>query len=121
MNWKRDGLALLGALVGGALGYLAFFWLAGQGFYALVLPGALLGLGGGLARPRSRFVPVVCGLMALVLGLIIEWRFAPFTADTSLPYFLSHVHQLKPLTLIVIAVGAAIGFWVPFRRRESND
>ena len=32
-------LALCGALVGGVLGYIAFFWLAAQGFYGLALPG----------------------------------------------------------------------------------
>ena len=53
---------------------------------------------------------------ALVLSLFCEWRFAPFIKDNSLGYFLTHVHELKPITLIMIAVGTFIGFWIPFRR-----
>ncbi|MCP5520668.1 MAG: hypothetical protein H7A46_03875 [Verrucomicrobiales bacterium] len=109
-------LVLLGGLIGGALGYSLFFWLTGQGFYGLVLPGGLLGLGAGLFRPTSRLLPVVCGILAGALGLFTEWRFAPFAADGSPGYFLSHVHQLRPITLLMILVGGLIGFWVPFRR-----
>jgi len=36
---------ILGAAAGGILGYFAFFWIAGQGFYALMVPGGLVGLG----------------------------------------------------------------------------
>ena len=119
MRWKHDSLVLLGAILGGALGYAAFFWVASQGFYGIVLPGGLLGCGAGAFKPRSRYLSVICGLLALGLGLLTEWRFAPFVADASLPYFLAHVHQLKPITLLMIAVGAAIGFWVPYRRSKD--
>ena len=45
---------MAGAATGGAIGYFAFFLLASQGLYALVLPGALVGLGfGALSRRRS--------------------------------------------------------------------
>jgi hypothetical protein len=117
---KNNVLALGGALAGGALGYFAFFWLASQGFYALILPGALLGLGAGLVRNRSLAVAVVCGLLATALGGFTEYRFAPFVADHGFPYFLSHLHQLRPLTLALIVVGGVIGFWVPFRRIERG-
>lgn len=120
MNWKQDSLVLLSATVGGILGYAAFFWLTSQGLYGLVIPGGLLGLAAGIFPPQSKLVAPVCGLLALALGLYTEWRFAPFTANDSLTYFLSHVHQLKPMTLLMIAVGAAIGFWIPYRRRESK-
>lgn len=119
MNRKDDVLVLLGAAVGGVLGYVAFFWIARQGFYGVMLPGGLLGLGAGIFKTRSRAVPVLCGLSALALGLFTEWRFAPFIADESLAYFLSHIHQLKLLTLLMIIVGTLIGFWVPFRRTQE--
>jgi hypothetical protein len=119
MRWKQDSLVLLGALLGGALGYAAFFWIAKQGFYGLVLPGGLLGCGAGVFKSRSRYLSVICGLAALALGLFTEWRFSPFVADASLFYFLGHVSQLKPVTLLMIAAGAAIGFWVPFRRSQD--
>jgi hypothetical protein len=117
---KANVLALLGALAGGVLGYFAFFWIAGQGFYALIVPGGLLGLGAGLFRNKSVVVAIVCGLLATALGVFTEYRFAPFIADDSFTYFLSHVFDLKPVTLLMIAAGGLIGFWVPFQRKEQG-
>jgi len=115
MNRKNDLLVLLGAAIGGVLGYVVFFAFARRGLYGLALPGGLLGLGAGIFKTRAKAVPVVCGLMALALGFFTEWRFAPFATDASLGYFVLHIHQLSPLTLIMIAAGTLIGFWVPFR------
>jgi hypothetical protein len=115
MSRKNDLLVLLGAALGGALGYLLFFWLAGQGLYGLALPGGLLGLGAGIFKTRSKAVPILCGLSALALGLFTEWRYEPFMANGSLGYFVSHLHHLQPITLVMVAVGTLIGFWVPFR------
>ena len=105
-------LGCVGAAIGGWLGYVAFFWIARQGFYALPVPGALLGVGCGLLV-RRRLVPlaILCGLAALTLGLYAEWRFAPFIADKSLRYFVSHIHELRPYTLLMIALGTVFGFW----------
>jgi len=116
MRWKHDSVTLFGALLGGVLGYSVFFWFVGQGFYGLVIPGGLVGLGAGVVKPRSGYLAVICALMALGAGLLTEWRFSPFKADESLAYFLAHVHQLKPITQLMIGIGAAIGFWVPYRR-----
>jgi hypothetical protein len=118
MNMKQDALVLLGAIVGGAVGYAGFFWLVNQGLYGLVVPGGLLGLGAGVYATSSRYIPPLCGVMALILGIFTEWKFAPFNADESLSYFVAHLHQLKPMTLLMIGLGAAIGFWVPFRRAQ---
>lgn len=120
MNWKSDFLVLLGAVLGGGLGYIVFFAFAARGLYGLALPGGLLGLGAGIFKTRSRAIPVVCGLMALALGLFTQWRFARFATDASLGYFVLHVHQLSPLTLIMIAAGTLIGFYVPFRRGQAT-
>jgi hypothetical protein len=120
VNLKNDFLVLIGAAVGGALGYVAFFWIARQGFYGLVLPGGALGLVAGIFKPRSEVIPFVCGVSALALGLFAEWRLAPFIADAGFGYFLSHVHQLEPITMILIAAGAVIGFWVPLRRSREE-
>jgi len=105
------------ACVGGLLGYLGFVLLLDSGLYALVLPGGLLGLTAGIPRSRSRMVPVLCGVFAIVAGLLAEYRFAPFVADGSLSYFLGHALALRPVTLVLIGLGGLIGFWVPFRRR----
>jgi len=119
MNPKIDFLVLLGAAAGGLAGYFLFFALARQGLYGLALPGGLLGLGAGIFKTRSKIVPIACGILALAIGLFTEWRYSPFVADTGLGYFVSHIHRLRPITLIMIAVGTLIGFWIPFRRGQD--
>jgi hypothetical protein len=105
-------LGLIGAVIGGAFGYLGFFWIARQGFYALILPGTLMGLGCGLLSRRKMLVlGIVCAVGALALGVFAEWRFAPFIADRGFGYFLTHLHQLRPVTLILIGLGGVLGFW----------
>jgi hypothetical protein len=116
---KYNLLALGCAAAGGALGYFAFFWLVRQGLYGMVLPGGLLGLGAGMVKNRSVWVAVVCGLAAVALGVFAEFQFSPFEKDPSLSYFLAHVLDNPPVTLLMIGIGGAIGFWVPFRRREE--
>jgi hypothetical protein len=118
---KHNLLALGGAVAGGVLGYFAFRWILTYGFYALVLPGGLVGIGAGIARNRSVWVAVVCGILALALGVFSEYRAFPFIADDSLGYFLAHLHQLSPVTLLMIGLGAFIGFWIPFRRTEPRS
>ena len=115
---KQNLLVLISAVAGGLIGYFGFLWIAQQGFYALVLPGGLLGIGASLAQNRSTVLCVLCGVMALALGFLAEWRFAPFIKDNSLEFFLQHIHQLRPITLIMIAAGGFIGFWAPFSRRR---
>ena len=117
---KQAALVFGGAIVGGVVGYFVFFWLTRQGFYGLVLPGGLLGLGAGIAKCHSRLPSIVCGVLALGLGLFTRWQYGHFDEDGSFGYFLSHVYQLSPVTLLMIAAGTAIGFWVPFRRVQSD-
>ncbi len=114
-------LGLLGAVIGGAIGYFAFFWIARQGLYALVLPPALMGFTAGLcARRRSMPLALVCGVAGLALGLFTEWRFAPFVADNSLPYFITHIHALKPMTMLMLALGAFLSYRLALGR-DSNS
>lgn len=117
---NKMGLALLAAVAGGVVGHFVFLWIARQGFYALALPGALVGIGASLVPIRSVAVAVICGLLALLVGFLSEWRFAPFIADNSLAYFLAHIHQLRPVTLIMIGIGTIIGFWAPFRPSRAR-
>jgi hypothetical protein len=106
-------LGLVGGVVGGVVGYYLFGWIVRQGFYGLIIPGAGIGLGCGLlARHPSRIRGIVCALAALGLGLYAEWKYFPFVADPSFGYLVSHVHELKPLTLFMIGVGAFLGFWL---------
>jgi hypothetical protein len=116
MKYKSSLLVLAGALVGGLLGHFIFFWVIRQGFYGLIIPGAAVGLGAGFFTARSTPPTILCGSWALALGLFTEWRYAPFTQDHSLGYFLSHLPDLEPITLIMVTVGAFLGFWIPFGR-----
>jgi hypothetical protein len=106
-------LGVVGGIVGGVFGYVLFFWIVKQGFYALVLPGASVGLGCGLlARHRSVIRGVACALAALALGLYTEWKFAPFVVDNRFGYMALHFYDLRPITLIMIGLGAALAYYL---------
>lgn len=103
---------LAGAIVGGAIGYLIFRWLLRYGLYGLMIPGACLGLGAGLAAGRqSHLLALLCACAALGLGLWAEWSVHPFIKDGSLVYFLRNVALLKPPTLLMIGLGAVFAYW----------
>jgi hypothetical protein len=105
-------LALIGAAVGGAIGYAVFRWMYSQGFYAVILPGAFLGLGAGLlSRERSSLRGAVLGLAGFLLGSYADWELYPFKADDSFGYFLSHIHRIEPVQLLMIALGGFFAYW----------
>ncbi len=109
---------LLAAFAGGLLGHFAFLWIARQGFYPLALPGALAGLGYSLVSKQNRLPAAsVCGGWALAVGIFSEWRLAPFINDASLGYFLTHLQDLKPMTMMMILLGGIFGFWFALGRR----
>jgi hypothetical protein len=124
-------LGLVGAAVGGTLGFFLFRWILEQGFYALMLPGALLGLGGSIVSRHYSFARgVVCGLAALVLGLFTEWHFMKH--DGSFVFLVRHANQLTPITQIMIAAGGLFGYWfgkdpssflpsLPLKPREDDQ
>ena len=104
---------IVGAIIGGAIGYLVFWWLTKSGFYGMIVPGALLGLGAGLAaRGQSVTLGILCALTALVLSVIAEWSLFPFVRDGSLVYFVTHVHTLPAIKLIMMAMGVGLAYWL---------
>jgi hypothetical protein len=110
VNWP---LGLVGAVLGGVAGYFVFLWIVRQGFYALILPGATVGLGcGALSRGRSQALGVVCGLLAVFVGLLADWGFEAFKVNASFGYFLKHAYELEPITIIMIVAGAALAYWL---------
>lgn len=113
-------LGLVGAVVGGVLGYFLFMWIAGYGFYAIVLPGALVGIGcGALSGRKSTGLGIACAILGLAAGIFSEWRFAPFALDESLVFFLKHFHENGPVTLVLIAIGGICAFYFG-RGREGG-
>jgi len=125
-------MGLLGAALGGGLGFWLFVVIVRQGFYAIVLPGALLGLGCGiLMRQRCTALGVVCAVLGLAVGILAEWYVFPFRADHSLGYFLANLHELRPFTLAMIALGGFLAFWfgrgrddvfgMPVRRAANGE
>jgi hypothetical protein len=105
---------LAGGAIGGVVGYLLFQLLRTQQFYALALPGAMVGLGAGLfARGRSQVLAMCCAAAAVILAIVIEWLRAPFLKDGSFLYFVTHLHQMDGGTVksLMIGVGALCAYW----------
>ena len=111
-NAKSWGLGIVGAAIGGAVGWFIFSLLFNEGFYALALPGAMLGYGFGmLSRMRSVAGGVVCAVAAAVLMFMCEWHHRAWTADESLGYFIRNVHELSTATFLMFFLGVAMAFW----------
>ena len=103
-------LGLVGAVAGGVLGYYIFLWLVHQGFYGLMIPGGMLGLGCGLlSQHRSLIRGALCAVAGLVLGMYAEWHFEWFRApNDNFAYLVTHIHQKGPVTLLMLALGALL-------------
>jgi hypothetical protein len=115
---KQTLIAIAGAVLGGTLGFFGFRWLISQGYYGLMLPGGLLGLGASFGKTRSVWLAAGFGVAALLLGIFTEWDYRPFRKDDGFVYFLLHVTDNDSVTLLMIVLGGALGFWIPFRRAD---
>lgn len=104
---------LLGAVVGGAIGCFVFVWFLKYGFYAMIAPGGLLGIGASLHRHRFFAWPFITGIAAFALGLFAEWKFRPWN-DPSLSYFFNNLSDLTPVNWMMIGLGAGLAFYFPF-------
>jgi hypothetical protein len=104
-------LGLVGAAIGGVVGFYVFRWILNQGFYALIIPPALLGLGAGYcARGRSVPLAIICGFAGLALALFTEWRCVPFIADDGFTFFITHIFSKNRVTLIMIVIGTIASY-----------
>lgn len=108
---------IVGAIVGGIVGYFAFDWLASKGFYAMVMPGAAIGLACGYASGiRSPLLGAICALLALPLSLICEsWV---ILADDSLDFLLKNLGNLGSVTWMMISAGTVMSFWFGIGRER---
>jgi hypothetical protein len=104
-------LGLVGAALGGVLGFFLYCWIVKQGFVGGMIPGALLGLGCSLlARHPSTARGAVCGVAGLVLGFFADW-YTNLTDDTFWQY-LQNVKSVNLVYLLMIVLGAVIAFWL---------
>ena len=114
-------LGAVGAIAGACMGILLFSVILRQGFYAIALPGALIGLGcGRLSGRKSLVLGAACAALALVVGLLTEWYFLPFAKDKSLLFFMSHLHERPGMTLVLILLGASFAFWFGMGREGGS-
>jgi len=77
-------LGVIGGIVGGIFGFVLFQWILSQGLYALVIPGASIGLGCSLlARHQSTPRGVVCAVAAVALGLYTDGNTSRSSSTTN--------------------------------------
>ena len=112
---------LCGGAIGGGVGYYLFSWILQQDFYAIILPGAAVGFGFGFCSgERSKSYGILCAVLGVALGLFAEWRFFPFVKDESFRFFITHVHEVKPISLIMIGVGGLLSYSLGMGRGASG-
>lgn len=109
---KAWGLGVVGATLAAVVGWFVFGWLFNEGFYALALPGALIGFGFGLLSKRTMVDGgIFCAILAALLMIFCEWHHRPFIADGSLSYFLTHLHETEFTTKLMFVLGVVFAFW----------
>jgi hypothetical protein len=112
-NVSSNVLGIIGAIVGGTLGFFLFGWIISQNLVAPFVPGGLLGLGcATLSGHRSMARGIACGVGAVLLGFFADWWYLPFVADSSLSYYVGHVHHMAPIKLLMILAGGVIAYWM---------
>jgi len=107
-------LGLAGAVAGGIAGFFIFYGLCTLGRYALVVPGAVLGLAAGaLLKGRMPLFGVLCALLALLLGFFCHWwmRIPSDGEEPGFFYLLTHANHISAVFLVMIALGALCAFW----------
>lgn len=103
---------VVGAVVGTAVGTLAYWFMLGRGVHILAAVGAGTALGVSVASSgRSISWGVITSVLSVAFSLGVEYAFRPFAADASLGYFLAHIGDLPRNSLISIAVVAVLGFY----------
>ena len=121
---------LVGACVGGVIGYYVALWISRQGFFAPVIPGAFAGLACGFCSfDHSKIRGILCALIAFAAGIISYWKTfsPPFETDGTLLDLVAQCHHLQPLTQILLVLGTFLGFWWgrettnPWRYRFASD
>ena len=113
-------LTIVGAIAGGVLGFFTTGWLARQGLYSVMIPGAFIGLGSMLGKGgRGLALPILLGICGAGMAYLAEWHYFPFIKDDSFSFFLANLSSLKPVTHLMAGLAGLIAFGVPFCRRAK--
>lgn len=101
-------LGIVGAVIGGIVGFFIFKWVARQGFYAPI-PGAFVGIGFGLAARRYHpMFGIISAILGLIAGLVAEWM--TFRSEASLPDFVDAMRNESPITWVMIGLGVVLAY-----------
>ena len=121
-------LGVVGGVGGGVIGFLICKWLSSQGFYAVVIPGSLVGMGFGYcARKRHVVFGCVSGILGLFAGLITQWKV--YSNEPSFWKLVGELKDYSAVTWIMLGLGTvfAVSFGTgrnsgsPPRQTESMD
>jgi hypothetical protein len=99
-----------GGVVGGVVGLLLCKWLATLGpFYAVVLPGALVGLGFGFAAQKRHLVfGLLSAAMGLLAGLLTQW--IVYSNESSFFNLVGQLKDYSPVTWVLLGLGVVFAF-----------
>ena len=111
--------ALAGIVAGAVCGYVVFRFLAKNGLYAPMVPGALVGMGCGMwVKTRSHARAVICVLVATFVNAWSEWMHFPFVINESFSYFITHLQDLTSRTQLMYGVSAVIAYYFAYARQN---
>jgi hypothetical protein len=110
--WAAIARGILGGAVGGALGYFAFDWMLTRGYYALVLPGSLVGLGCGLASRRKLIgLGALSAVAALAIGALADWNSLAEPSPTFLEHLATLLRPNRRIPAFLILASVVISFY----------
>lgn len=106
LQFTRGIGAALAAVV---VAYFAIYLLKKNGFYAMMLPGLLVGSACGYASGcRSQVLGIVSLLIAIVASVLLEWQ---IFYNEPLPRFLANFHTIGTLKIGMHLFGAVMAYW----------
>ena len=114
-------LGIAGGIAGGVIGFFLFKLLLGQGLHFIVLAGAMVGFGCGVAaRSRSFVFSLIALLIAIPTAIFYEWKTDKFLCDDgeTLMGIIEYTYRmgspkLRGWTLpVFIGLNGLLAFWL---------
>ena len=116
---KQIPLGILGAVLGAVVGFFLFQFLIRRGLYFIVLPGALVGFGCGLAaRNRSFVLAFIAFAIAIPATIFCECKSDAYLCDSGntlmgVGEYISRMIELRGWKLpVFIGLNGLIAFWL---------